>query len=66
MIRSPSGSGVRACHPELGRPRGRYPTFAGYLARLTAAGPHATGERLIGLERVCLVASEPVACRNGS
>jgi hypothetical protein len=36
---------------KLGRPRGRYPTFADHLARLTAAEPHATVERLIELER---------------
>jgi hypothetical protein len=35
----------------LGRPRGRYPTFADHLARLTAAEPYATAERLIELER---------------
>ena len=35
----------------LGRPRGRYPTFADHLARLQAAEPHATAERLIELER---------------
>jgi len=35
----------------LGRPRGRYPTFADHMARLTAAEPHATAERLIELER---------------
>ncbi|HEY2262540.1 MAG TPA: relaxase domain-containing protein, partial [Streptosporangiaceae bacterium] len=35
----------------LGRPRGRYPTFADQLARLTAAEPHATADRLIELER---------------
>jgi conjugative relaxase-like TrwC/TraI family protein len=35
----------------LGRPRGRYPTFADHLARLRAAEPHATAERLIELER---------------
>jgi conjugative relaxase-like TrwC/TraI family protein len=35
----------------LGRPRGRYPTFADHLARLMAAEPHATAERLIELER---------------
>ena len=35
----------------LGRARGRYPTFADHLARLTAAEPHATTERLIELER---------------
>ena len=36
---------------QLGRPRGRYPAFADHLARLTAAEPHATAERLIELER---------------
>jgi len=36
---------------KLGRPRSRYPTFADLLARLTAAEPHATAERLIELER---------------
>ena len=36
---------------KLGRHRGRYPTFADHLARLTAAEPHATAERLIELER---------------
>jgi hypothetical protein len=35
----------------LGRPRGQYPTFADHLARLTAAEPHATAERIIELER---------------
>ena len=35
----------------LGRARGTYPTFADHLARLTAAEPHATAERLIELER---------------
>ena len=35
----------------LGRTRGRYPTFADHLARLQAAEPHATAERLIELER---------------
>jgi TrwC relaxase/AAA domain len=35
----------------LGRPRGRYAKFADHLARLTAAEPHATAERLIELER---------------
>ena len=35
----------------LGRPRGRYATFADHLARLEAAEPHATAERLIELER---------------
>jgi len=36
---------------KLGRARGRYPTFADHLARLTAAEPHATAERIIELER---------------
>jgi hypothetical protein len=36
---------------KLGRSRGRYPTFADHLARLQAAEPHATAERLIELER---------------
>jgi conjugative relaxase-like TrwC/TraI family protein len=36
---------------KLGRPRGRYPTFTDHLARLKAAEPHATAERLIALER---------------
>jgi len=36
---------------KLGRPRGRYATFADHLARLTAAETHATAERLIELER---------------
>ncbi len=35
----------------LGRPRGRYATFADHLARLKAAEPHATAERVIELER---------------
>jgi hypothetical protein len=35
----------------LGRARGRYVTFADHLARLRAAEPHATTERLIELER---------------
>ena len=34
----------------LGRPRGRYLTFADHLARLKAAEPYATAERLIELE----------------
>ena len=35
----------------LGRARGRYAKFADHLARLKAAEPHATAERLIELER---------------
>jgi len=42
---------------KLGRPRGRYPTFADHLARLQAAEPHATAERLIELEREAARAS---------
>jgi hypothetical protein len=36
---------------KLGRARGRYATFADHLARLKAAEPHATAERVIELER---------------
>jgi conjugative relaxase-like TrwC/TraI family protein len=36
---------------KLGRARGCYATFADHLARLRAAEPHATAERLIELER---------------
>jgi hypothetical protein len=36
---------------KLGRSLGRYPKFADHLARLRAAEPHATAERLIELER---------------
>src|SRR5208282_3299033 len=36
---------------KLGRPRGRYATFADHLAELTAAEPHATAERVTELER---------------
>jgi hypothetical protein len=36
---------------KLGRPRGRYAKFADHLARLKAAEPQATAERLIELER---------------
>jgi TrwC relaxase len=35
----------------LGRARGNYATYADHLARLMAAEPHATAERLIELER---------------
>jgi len=35
----------------LGRARGTYATYADHLARLMAAEPHATAERLIELER---------------
>ena len=42
----------RPAHRRQARPaRGRYPTFADHLARLQAAEPHATAERLIELER---------------
>ena len=36
---------------KLGRPHGRYATFTDHLARLKAAEPHATAERVIELER---------------
>ena len=36
---------------KLGRSRGGYATFADHLARLQAAEPHATAERLVELER---------------
>jgi conjugative relaxase-like TrwC/TraI family protein len=36
---------------KLGRPRGRYATFADHLAQLTDAEPHATAERVMELER---------------
>src|SRR5689334_11777913 len=36
---------------KLGRPRGRYATFADHLAWLKAAEPHATAERVLELER---------------
>ena len=46
---------------KLGRPRGRYPTFADHLARLQAAEPHATAERLIELEREAALATRQPA-----
>ena len=53
--RTPYDAVYRQIHPrtgnKLGRPRGRYPTFAEHLARLKAAEPHATAERLTELER---------------
>ena len=36
---------------KLGRPRGSYAKFTDHLARLRAAEPHATAERMIELER---------------
>ena len=55
VLRTPYDAVYRQIHPQtgakLGRPRGRYPTFADHLARLKAAEPHATAERLIELER---------------
>jgi hypothetical protein len=36
---------------KLGRPRGRYTTFADHLVRLKAAEPHATAEGVMELER---------------
>jgi hypothetical protein len=50
---------------KLGRARGRYPTFADHLSRLMAAEPHATAERLIGLEREAAQATrQPAVCIN--
>ena len=47
---------------KLGRPRGRYATFADHLAQLTAAEPHATAERVIELEReAAQVTRQPAA-----
>jgi len=46
---------------KLGRSRGNYPTFADHLARLRTAEPHATGERLIELEREAAKASRQPA-----
>ena len=47
---------------KLGRPRGRYATFADHLARLKAAEPHATAERVIELEReAAQVTRQPAA-----
>ena len=42
---------------KLGRSPARYATFADHLARLTAAEPHATAERLVELERVAAQAT---------
>ena len=36
---------------KLGRPRGSYAKFADHMARLRAAEPHATAERVVELER---------------
>jgi hypothetical protein len=53
--RAPYEAVYQQRHPvtgdKLGRARGTYPEFADHLARLQAAEPHATGERLIELER---------------
>jgi hypothetical protein len=46
---------------QLGRPRGRYATFAEHLARLKTAEPHATAERLIELERLAAQATRQPA-----
>ena len=47
---------------KLGRPRGRYATFADHLAQLKAAEPHATAERMIELEReAAQVTRQPAA-----
>ena len=50
MTRSTSSVDPRT-GDKLGRPRGSYAKFADHLARLQAAEPHATAERLIELER---------------
>ena len=53
--REPYNAVYQQLHPvtgqKLGRARGSYRRFADHLARLTAAEPHATAERLIELER---------------
>ena len=47
---------------KLGRARGHYLTFTDHLARLKAAEPHATAERLIELEReAAQAARQPAA-----
>ena len=47
---------------KLGRPRGRYATFADHLAQLKATEPHATAERVIELEReAAQVTRQPAA-----
>jgi hypothetical protein len=45
----------------LGRPRGLYRRFADHLARLKAAEPHATAERLTELERAAAQATRQPA-----
>jgi len=46
---------------KLGRARGSYLKFADHLARLRAAEPHATAERLIELEREAAQATRQAA-----
>ena len=46
---------------KLGRPPGRYVRFADHLARLRAAEPHATAERVIELEREAAQATRQAA-----
>ena len=46
---------------KLGRARGSYLRFADHLARLRAAEPHATAERLIELERAAAKATRQPA-----
>src|SRR5260370_18616391 len=47
---------------KLGRPRGSYAKFTDHLARLRAAEPHATAQRLIELERAAAQATpQPAA-----
>jgi ATP-dependent exoDNAse (exonuclease V) alpha subunit len=53
--RKPYDAGYQQIDPrtgdKLGRPRGKYAKFADHLARLRAAEPQATAERVIELER---------------
>jgi hypothetical protein len=46
---------------KLGRSQGNYAKFADHLARLKAAEPHATGERLLQLEREAAKATKQAA-----
>jgi len=55
VCRAPYEAVYRQLDPQtgarLGRSRGRYTTYAEHVARLQAAEPHATAQRLIELER---------------
>jgi hypothetical protein len=64
--RTPYDAVYQQLHPvtgeKLGRSRGSYLRFADHLARLQAAEPHATAERLIELEReAAQAARQPAA-----